>query len=302
VYATVNSTGTVVNTASITGTGTTLVVQQPTGSPQNDVMLAVQSGNAADLDDDPAARRVAAAVRLRRRAASLHVKVWTLTAGASEPSTYTFTQGTGSAGGRPSSPCAAWSRPAPPGTSPTTAGTGTTRTAPSREKGCARVVLLCGAMTDPGAARTWTPPTGMTEQVDLQSGTATTQAVASLLDPGEPTGTRLHPVRRDRPRPAGFSGRWRSRCRRPAPRRGQQIHVHRREDSLHGRSTRPATAGVEVRGYRRGTLTTDSWDQYVIPVKDRIVRSPAGPPRSSPPAGPRPPRSCSRCTTPPAPR
>lgn len=32
-----------------------------------------------------------------------------------------------------------------------------------------------------------------------------------------------------------------------------------------------ATSGVEVRGYRRGTLTTDSWDQYVIPVKDRII-------------------------------
>jgi hypothetical protein len=32
-----------------------------------------------------------------------------------------------------------------------------------------------------------------------------------------------------------------------------------------------ATAGLEVRGYRRGALTTDSWDQYVIPVKDRVV-------------------------------
>lgn len=32
-----------------------------------------------------------------------------------------------------------------------------------------------------------------------------------------------------------------------------------------------ATAGLEVRGYRRGALTTDSWDQYVVPVKDRIV-------------------------------
>lgn len=31
------------------------------------------------------------------------------------------------------------------------------------------------------------------------------------------------------------------------------------------------TAGVEARGYRRGTLTTDSWDQYVVPVKDRIT-------------------------------
>lgn len=32
-----------------------------------------------------------------------------------------------------------------------------------------------------------------------------------------------------------------------------------------------ATSGVEVRGYRRGTLSTDSWDQYVIPTTDRII-------------------------------
>lgn len=32
-----------------------------------------------------------------------------------------------------------------------------------------------------------------------------------------------------------------------------------------------ATAGIQARGYRRGSLSTDSWDQYVIPVKDRIV-------------------------------
>lgn len=31
-----------------------------------------------------------------------------------------------------------------------------------------------------------------------------------------------------------------------------------------------ATSGVEARGYRRGTLSTDSWDQYVIPTKDRV--------------------------------
>ncbi len=31
------------------------------------------------------------------------------------------------------------------------------------------------------------------------------------------------------------------------------------------------TLGVEARGYRRGTLSTDSWDQYVIPVEDKIV-------------------------------
>jgi hypothetical protein len=32
-----------------------------------------------------------------------------------------------------------------------------------------------------------------------------------------------------------------------------------------------AVAGREVRGYQRGPLSTDSWDQYVIPVKDRII-------------------------------
>lgn len=31
------------------------------------------------------------------------------------------------------------------------------------------------------------------------------------------------------------------------------------------------TAGVEARGYRRGAAATDGWDQYVIPVEDRIV-------------------------------
>lgn len=31
------------------------------------------------------------------------------------------------------------------------------------------------------------------------------------------------------------------------------------------------TSGVEARGYRRGPNATDGWDQYVIPVEDKIV-------------------------------
>jgi hypothetical protein len=31
-----------------------------------------------------------------------------------------------------------------------------------------------------------------------------------------------------------------------------------------------AVSGVEARGYRRGAVSTDSWDQYVVPVRDRI--------------------------------
>lgn len=32
-----------------------------------------------------------------------------------------------------------------------------------------------------------------------------------------------------------------------------------------------AVSGVEARGYRRGATSTDSWDQYVVPVRDRIT-------------------------------
>lgn len=32
-----------------------------------------------------------------------------------------------------------------------------------------------------------------------------------------------------------------------------------------------SVSGVEVRGYRRGSLATDGWDQYVIPVENKIV-------------------------------
>lgn len=32
-----------------------------------------------------------------------------------------------------------------------------------------------------------------------------------------------------------------------------------------------AVSGVEVRGYRRGALAADPWDQYVIPTTDRVI-------------------------------
>ena len=32
-----------------------------------------------------------------------------------------------------------------------------------------------------------------------------------------------------------------------------------------------AVSGVEARGYRRGSASTDGWDQYVVPVRDRIT-------------------------------
>ena len=31
------------------------------------------------------------------------------------------------------------------------------------------------------------------------------------------------------------------------------------------------TAGIDARGYRRGGVAGDPWDQYVVPVEDKIV-------------------------------
>jgi len=38
-----------------------------------------------------------------------------------------------------------------------------------------------------------------------------------------------------------------------------------------GRFDTTAISGVEASGYRRGSASTDSWDQYVVPVEDKIV-------------------------------
>jgi hypothetical protein len=121
---------------------------------------------------------------------SLHVKGWTLTAGASEPASYNFAQGTGSAG---VVTIVAMRGVVEGGVRhelvPDT-GTTATRPSPTVEGAVPGSILLCGATTDPGAARTWTPPSGMTEQADVQSGTATTHSVASLLNPTDPTGAK----------------------------------------------------------------------------------------------------------------
>jgi hypothetical protein len=190
VFVTVNATGTVVASASISGTSNTITCSKPTGTAEGDVMLAVQSGdfNDHDLMTSPLAWQPLFEYDVGFD--SLHVKGWTLTAGASEPASYDFTQGTGSAG---VVTIVAMRGVVEAGVRFEIAldtGTTASRPAPSVEGAVDGSILLCGATTDPGAARSWTPPTGMTEQADMQSSTATTHSVASLLDPGDPTGTK----------------------------------------------------------------------------------------------------------------
>lgn len=68
---------------------------------------------------------------------------------------------------------------------------GSTLTAPSVDHaGSAGSLLLCGAWLEDNSARTFTPPTGMTEIADLQSTTWTATGIAYLASPADPSGTR----------------------------------------------------------------------------------------------------------------
>jgi hypothetical protein len=190
VFATVNATGTIVNSASVTGTANTVTCSKPSGVAAGDVMLAVQAGDFNDHDLMTSPNAWQPLFEHDAGFDSLHVKGWTLTAGDSEPASYDFTQGTGSAGVITIVAMRGVVEAGVRYEITPDASTGATRTCPTVEGAVPGSILLCGAMADPGAARSWTPPTGMTEQSDAQSSTGTTQSVASLLDPGDPTGTK----------------------------------------------------------------------------------------------------------------
>ena len=66
------------------------------------------------------------------------------------------------------------------------------KTAPSILDGGAGTLLLTvhAGESSAGGARTWTPPSGMLEQIDRQSTTWTAVEVCSLLAPSNPTGTK----------------------------------------------------------------------------------------------------------------
>jgi hypothetical protein len=120
---------------------------------------------------------------------NLHVKIWTKVA-SSEGASYVFSQGVGANG------CV---------TIVTTRGTTTTgmlfnttwaaastsRVAPSLSGVTGSPVLVCYALLEANAAlNTFTPPSGMNEESDIQPDVFASHSVASLLAPPEPTGTR----------------------------------------------------------------------------------------------------------------
>lgn len=184
--------GSIVNAASVASATTSLVCNKPTGTAQSDVLVAAVATDFATY----AAMTAPGGWTLRaghdQGANSIHLKVFTLTAGAAEGSTYTFVQGASSDGVCTIVAVRGVEEAGLIAPTPTyTSTTGSTRTAPTVSGANSGAVLLAGAMTDgSGGLTTWTPPSGMTEQGDVQSATFTTQSVATLLDPGSPTGTK----------------------------------------------------------------------------------------------------------------
>jgi hypothetical protein len=183
--------GSIVAASSVAAGATPLSCAMPTGTGQFDVMVAA---HATDWDTYAAMTAPAGWSLLGGYdvgSNSVHLKVWTKTAGVSEAGPYSFAQGSSSDGAVSIVSVRGVVEANALFAATYTSTTGSTRTAPSVTGANSGAVLLSGAMTDgSAAATTWTPPAGMTKQVDVQSVTFTTQGVASLLDPGTPTGTK----------------------------------------------------------------------------------------------------------------
>lgn len=180
----------VVASTSAASNATSFNVARPTGTADGHVMVATLSFDSGTY----AAATLPTGFRLifghnRGDAANgIKFKVGVKIA-ASEPANYSFGQGGGSDGvGTVTAVSGAqlafiWSLD--------TRANATALIAPSVARYSASDVLLCGAAQDgSGAGITWTPPAGMTEEADANSGGFTTSSVASLAAPANPSGSK----------------------------------------------------------------------------------------------------------------
>lgn len=185
--------GSVVNAASVASATTALSCAMPTGTVQGDVMVAAVSSDWGTYAAVTAPGGWTLRTGQDGGTDNIHCKVFTKTAGASEAGPYAFAQAASSDGVAAIVTLRGVDESTAVGLygSTLTVTTSSTRTAPTLTGATAGAVLVCGAMTDGSAgATTWTPPSGMTEQVDVQSATFTTESFATLLSPGSPTGTK----------------------------------------------------------------------------------------------------------------
>lgn len=185
--------GSVVAAASIAGDTTPLVCTKPTGTADGDLLLAWQMNDYSTYASLTAPAGWTQLTGLDRGTNVMHLKVWYRVA-ASEGANYSWAMGSGVdgcvtivalRGVNTSSASWLWA-------TPVWSANGASRTAPSVSGATAGSVLICSTLADMNnTAATWTPPTGMTEQADVQSTTWATQSVASLLAPSDPSGTKV---------------------------------------------------------------------------------------------------------------
>lgn len=187
----------VVNTQTQKGNASTLVVTVPTGTASGHLLVAWQFDDDGTLANMSPPSGWATTSTVDNGTNNTHFKLYTKTATGSEGSSYTFNQNNGTDGvitvmavANVDTNSAHWlvnSAATANSTSRVAASLGP----PILGGG----MLLCAACVDMNnTAVTFTPPSGMTEQSDLQSSTWAAQSVASMVAPPDPTGTRTFTI------------------------------------------------------------------------------------------------------------
>jgi len=171
-------------------------VNVPAGTANGDLLIAINASDWDTLANEgvPAGFTALTTSRYDGGTNTVHIALGYRIA-SSEPANYTFAGGGGSdsAGallritGHDSTPTIAQVAP-----NALTAGAGAV-SAPTITPNAGNDLLICIACTDGasgGGALTWTPPSGMTEVVDIQSSTFTSLTVAYLQNPSTPSGAK----------------------------------------------------------------------------------------------------------------
>jgi hypothetical protein len=181
----------VVDSTSAASSSTSWNVTKPTGTTSGHLLVAqlyVDSGSYASATL-PTGFDYLFGVNRGDAANGIKFKVGIKTAGGSEPSTYSFGQASGSDGVAILTAVQDWQSAF--AFALDTRSNSTTEIAPSVGRFSSSDLLLCGAAQDgSGSAISWTPPAGMTEQEDTNSGGFTTATAATLAGPSDPTGAQ----------------------------------------------------------------------------------------------------------------
>lgn len=169
---------------------------KPAGTQDGDVLIAFQAADFGSLADMGTPTGGATWELVDQASVSdgeidIYVKVWTKTAGASEPATYSFSKNANADGvvaiaALSGALLSGWQR-----SSSTSASNTVSTPAVTAEAGDVELRFAVGFPYPGNAARSWSPPSGFTEQADTQANIYTTCTLASrTVTTGGSTGTQ----------------------------------------------------------------------------------------------------------------